>query len=108
MYAPEYGIYIYLTLIFLAFVVFFTGLFAMVFARRSLVLVLLGLELMLLGISFLCLLAAKITGTTMGQLSLFVFLVLGGAESGIGLALIMLYYYQKGTVLLKDIKDLKY
>lgn len=108
MYPLEQGVYIYLTLIFLAFVIFFTGLGAIIFARRSLVLVLIGLELMLLAISFLCLLAAKLTGTTMGQLSLFVFLVLGGAESGIGLALIMLYYYQKGTILLKDIKDLKY
>jgi NADH-quinone oxidoreductase subunit K len=108
MYAPDYAIYIFLTLYFLAFVIFFTGLFAIVFAKRSLVLVLLGLELLLLGVSLLCLLSAKVTGTLTGQLALLLFLVLGGTESGIGLALVMLYFYQKGTILLKNISDLKY
>ena len=107
MYAPEYALYIFLSFYFLAFVFFFTGLFAIIFSKRSFVLILLGLELILLGISFLCILHAKVTSTLTGQLALFIFLVLGGTESGIGLALVMLYYYQRQTIILKHINDLK-
>lgn len=108
MYIPEIAYYLYGNLFFLAFVIFFTGLFALIFSHRSLVLVLLGLELILLGVSLLCVLGAKTTGFLTAELALFIFLVFGGTESGIGLALIMAYYYQKGTVILHDISDLKF
>lgn len=108
MYPIEEGLFIILSLYFLAFVIFLTGLFAVIFGGRSLVLVLLGLELLLLGITLLTLLTSKLSGALSGQLALFLYLVLGGAESGVGLALVMLYYRQKGTILLKHIRDVKF
>lgn len=108
MYEPLDGLYLYMTLYFVAYIMFFTGLVSLTFPQRSLVLILLSLEVMLLGISMLCILGAKLTGTVSAQLVIFVILVLGGVETGIGLALVMLYYYQKGSVSLKDISDLKY
>jgi NADH:ubiquinone oxidoreductase subunit K len=108
MYSQDFALILFSSFYFLALIIFFIGLFSMTLAHRSLILILIGLELILLSLTFLFILQSKITGILTSQLALLIFLVLGGTESSIGLALIMLYYYQKKTILITKINDLKH
>jgi NADH-ubiquinone oxidoreductase chain 4L len=93
---------------FLGFFLFFTGFLAIMLRQKSLILVLMALELSLLGLSLLFITNSFLTGTIFGQLAIFVILTLGGAESALGLALLMLYFNLKSNINLNIITDLKF
>ena len=95
-------------LYFLSFFLFFTGVCAILVRQKSLILVLMALELALLGLGLFFILTSLFTGTVLGQLVIFVLLTLGGAESAIGLAILMLYFNLKSNINLTTISDLKF
>jgi len=94
--------------IFLGLFLLVVGLLTLLIRERSLVHSLMALELVLLGIAFLFLVHSFRSQNITGQLVLFVFLTLGGAESAIGLALVMLYYRLRNDLHLGVISDLKF
>jgi NADH:ubiquinone oxidoreductase subunit K len=95
-------------LYFLSFFLFFSGLAAILLRQKSLLLVLMALEMALLGVSLFFILTALTTGTLTGQLIIFILLTLGGAESALGLALLMLYFNMRANISLVTIADLKH
>ena len=108
MFFPHLSIALLWKFYFLGIFLFLCGLAACVLQQKSLLLVLMALELSLLGVSLLFILASICTGTLQGQIVVFVLLTLGGAESAFGLALLMLYFNFRGDISLQTIADLKY
>jgi NADH:ubiquinone oxidoreductase subunit K len=94
-------------LYYLSFFLFFTGLYALFLQQKSLILILMAFELALLGLGLFFILTSIYTGTVIGQLAIFILLTLGGAESAIGLTLLMLFFKLKSNVALLNISDLK-
>ena len=64
----------------------------MYFTRKNLIVSIMSLEMMLMGINMNNVIAGQSTETLIGQISTLYVLVVGAAESAIGLSLIIVYY----------------
>lgn len=86
---------------------FCLGLFGVYHRRHNMISVLLSIEIMLLSVSVNFVGFSTILKDLDGQIfSLFV-LAVSAAEAAIGLAIIVLYYKNRGSVFLSDISQLK-
>lgn len=86
---------------------FCLGLFGIYHRRHNLISVLLSIEIMLLSVSINFVGFSCILKDLDGQVfSLFV-LTTSAAEAAIGLAIMVLYYRNRGSVFLKDMNQLK-
>jgi len=95
-------------LLFTGFFLVIWGIIILLYPDGHLILTLIGLELTLFGLSFLCLLIYILTYALLGHIFILILLTLGAAETAIGLSLIMLYYSFKNTIKLTEISDLKF
>lgn len=96
---PEIGIYFSLLL-------FIIGLFG-VMARKNILFMMLGVEIMLnsANLAFVC--ASKITGTVDGQVVMFFVMAVAACEAAIGLAMIISLYRTKSSIEADDLKLLR-
>ncbi len=85
----------YLTL---ACLLFFIGILGIMFNRKNIINILLSAELMLLGINLNLLTFSVFLDDIFGIFWGIFILTLAGAESAIGLALIVTYYRYRGTI----------
>ena len=91
---------------FLSAILFSLGLYG-VLARRSAVLILMSIELMLLAVNSNFLVFSVYLDDILGQLFSLFILTVAAAESSIGLALLVIYYRARGTVAVEFISLLK-
>lgn len=91
----------YLNLLFLVL-----GLYGAFVLRRNLLLILISLELMLLSVSLNFVFFSVYLDDAVGQLFSLLILTIAGAESAIGLALLVLYYRKTGAVALEGLSEL--
>jgi NADH-quinone oxidoreductase subunit K len=90
-----------------AIYLFCLGLFGIYHRRHNVILVLLSIEIMLLSVSINFVGFSCILKDMDGQIfSLFV-LTTSAAETAIGLAIMVLYYRNRGSVFLSDMNQLK-
>jgi NADH-quinone oxidoreductase subunit K len=90
-----------------AIYLFCLGLFGIYHRRHNVILVLLSIEIMLLSVSINFVGFSCILKDLDGQIfSLFV-LTTSAAEAAIGLAIMVLYYRNRGSVFLSDMNQLK-
>lgn len=75
--------------------------------NRNLILILISLELLLLGLSFYFILFGFYNTTILGQIDALVILTLAGAESALGLALIMVLFRLTSSLDVLSITNLK-
>lgn len=73
-------------------ILFLIGSLGVFLSRKNLILSIMSLELMLLAININFIFFSLYTDTVLGQVSTFFILVVGAAESAIGLALVIIYY----------------
>ena len=73
-------------------ILFFIGSLGVFISRKNLILSIMSLELMLLSININFIFFSLYTDTILGQVCTFFILVVGAAESTVGLALIIIYY----------------
>lgn len=85
-------LYLLSNLIFVCLFLFHWGFVVLGNSRNNLIMMILGLELTLLSLSFVFILYSLLWHNFAGFTIIFVLLTLGGAESALGLGLIMLYY----------------
>ena len=86
---------------------FCLGLFGIYHRRHNIIMVLLSIEIMLLSVSISFVGFSCILKDLDGQiLSLFV-LTTSAAEAAIGLAIVLLYYRNRGSIFLSDMNQLK-
>ena len=88
-------IYIYLGLI-----ICFVGIFGILINKRSMIITLISIELMLYGLDFMAIIASLEVDEIAGQIFALFILTVAAAESAISLAIIMLYYRLHGNILI--------
>ena len=75
--------------------------------RRNLILLLMCIELMLLAVNFNFIAFSRYLGDETGQVFVFFILTVAAAEAAIGLAIIVIYYRNKGSIRVEDIHGMK-
>ncbi len=88
-------------------IVFSIGLIG-VMTSRSVLKVLLSLELLLAASNLLFVAFSRFNGDYAGQLIVFFVILVAAAEVAIGLAIIVLMYRRLNTIMADDLKDLKW
>ena len=76
----------------LGLTIFFLGLLGFIFNRKNLILALISLELIVLGVTILILISSFGLNDTVGQAFAVLLISTVGAESAIGLAIVLAYF----------------
>ena len=82
----------------LSFILFLIGILGFVLNRRNIILMLISIEIMLLSITFLILLASLSFDDILGQTYAIYIISIAGAESAIGLGILVVLYRLRGSV----------
>ena len=79
------------------------GLLGIFLNKKSVILVLMSVELLLLAINFSLLITSSFIDDSFGQIFALFILTVAAAESSIGLAILVVYYRLQGTIALESI-----
>ena len=82
----------------LTLVLFLIGILGFVFNRKNIILMLISIEIMLLSITFLILVSSINLDDIIGQTYAVYIIVVAGAESAIGLAILVAFYRLRGSI----------
>ena len=77
---------------------FLTGLLGFVLNRRNIILMLISIEIMLLSVTFLILVNSLNFDDLLGQVYAIYIIAIAGAESAIGLGILVAFYRLRGSV----------
>ncbi len=100
----EIGIAHYLVL---AGVLFTLGVFGMFLNRKNVIVILMCVELMLLAVNINFVAFSAFLGDLTGQVFTMFILTVAAAEAAIGLAILVVFFRNKGTIKVEEIADLK-
>ncbi len=89
------------------FILFIIGLSGIVVNRKNIILLLMSIELMLLAINLFFIYYSIVFDDMAGQLFSFFILLVAGAESAIGLSILIAFFRVKGNIYLQFIHLLK-
>lgn len=79
------------------------GIFGIIMNRTSLIHMLMSIELMLLAVNLILVTLSVVLDDRMGQILALLVLGVAGAESAIGLAILVAYYRKKGSLSLYSV-----
>nr|YP_009681535.1 NADH dehydrogenase subunit 4L [Pseudocercospora fijiensis]QDO71956.1 NADH dehydrogenase subunit 4L [Pseudocercospora fijiensis] len=82
----------------LSLTLFLIGIFGFVLNRKNIILMLISIEIMLLAITFLILLTSLNFDDILGQIYSIYIIAIAGAESAIGLGILVAFYRLRGSV----------
>ena len=82
----------------LSLILFLIGILGFVLNRRNIILMLISIEIMLLAITFLILLGSLSFDDILGQTYAVYIISIAGAESAIGLGILVAFYRLRGSV----------
>ena len=85
----------------LSLILFLIGMLGFVLNRKNIILMLISIEIMLLSITFLILVNSFSYDDILGQLFGIYIITIAGAESAIGLAILVSYYRLRGNVVIE-------
>ncbi len=100
----EVGLGHYLTV---AALLFTLGVFGIFLNRKNVIVILMSVELLLLAVSINLVAFSAFLGDLVGQVFALVVLTVAAAESAIGLAIIVVYFRNRGSIDVEDINMLK-
>lgn len=100
----EIGLAHYLTV---AAVLFTLGLFGIFLNRKNVIIILMSIELMLLAVNINLVAFSTHLGDLMGQIFAMFILTVAAAEAAIGLAILVVYYRNRGSIAVEDINVMK-
>ena len=89
------------------FLLFITGLVGMVINRRNILILIMCIEMMLLSLNLNFIVFSIYFDDLYGQVFSLFILTAAAAESAIGLAIIIIYYRLRGSILMDQISVLK-
>jgi len=81
---------------------FFTGLFGILYNRNSILVVLMGIEMALLGLNLSFIFYSILFNDLLGQIFALFILTVAAAEASIGLAIIIAYFKVYGGILINQ------
>ena len=88
-------------------VLFLIGLSGIFLNRKNIIVLLMAVELMLLAINFNFIIFSVFLDDILGQLFALLVLTVAAAESAIGLAILVIYYRIRGTIVIEFIDLMK-
>jgi len=98
------GIFHYLTLSSLLFVLGIGGIFL---NRKNIIVILMSIELMLLAVNINFVAFSVYLGDITGQIFALLVLTVAAAEAAIGLAILVVFYRNRGSIAVEDINAMK-
>jgi NADH-quinone oxidoreductase subunit K len=100
----EIGLGHYLTL---GAIIFSLGTIGVFLNRKNIIVILMSIELMLLAVNINLVSFSIYLGDIVGQIFAMLILTVAAAEAAIGLAIIVSYYRNKGSVRVEEINEMK-
>ncbi|ABD54110.1 MULTISPECIES: NADH-quinone oxidoreductase subunit NuoK [Rhodobacterales] len=98
------GLEHYLTV---AAALFVIGIFGIFLNRKNVIIILMSLELMLLSVNINMVAFSSFLGDLTGQVFTLFILTVAAAEAAIGLAILVCYFRNRGTVDVEDVANMK-
>ena len=100
----EIGLGHYLTL---GAIIFFPGVIGIFLNRKNVIVILMSVELILLSVNINLISFSIFSGDLLGQIFTMLILTVAAAEAAIGLAIIVIFYRNKGSIRVEDIHEMK-
>jgi len=100
----EIGLAHYLTV---AAILFTLGLFGIFLNRKNVIIILMSIELMLLSVNINFVAFSAFLNDLVGQVFAMFVLTVAAAEAAIGLAILVVYYRNRGSIAVEDINMMK-
>ena len=100
----EIGLGHYLTL---SAIIFCIGIVGIFLNRRNVIIILMSIELILLAVNINLISFSIFSGDILGQVFTMLILSIAAAEAAIGLAIIVVFYRNKGSIRVEDIHQMK-
>ena len=91
----------------LAAIIFTIGVVGIFLNRKNIIIILMSIELILLAVNINLVSFSIFTQDLTGQIFTMFILTVAAAEAAIGLAIIVAYYRNKGSIRIEDISSLK-
>jgi NADH-quinone oxidoreductase subunit K len=91
----------------LAAIIFTIGIIGIFLNRKNVIIILMSIELILLAVNINLVSFSIFTQDLTGQIFTMFILTVAAAEAAIGLAIIVVYYRNKGSIRVEDINSLK-
>ena len=88
-------------------ILFAIGIFGIFLNRRNLIILLMSIELVLLAVNMNFVAFSSWSGDTAGQVFVFFILTVAAAEAAIGLAILVVYYRNRGSIAVQDVNLMK-
>jgi NADH-quinone oxidoreductase subunit K len=90
-----------------AAILFTLGIFGIFLNRKNVIVILMSIELILLAVNINLVAFSSHLGDIVGQIYALIVLTVAAAESAIGLAIIVVFYRNKGSIAVEDINLMK-
>jgi len=90
-----------------AAMLFTIGVFGIFLNRKNVIVMLMSIELMLLAVNINLVAFSGHLGDLMGQVFTLLVLTVAAAEAAIGLAILVVYFRNRGTIAVDDINSMK-
>jgi NADH-quinone oxidoreductase subunit K len=90
-----------------AAIVFVIGVFGIFLNRKNIIVILMSVELLLLAVNINFIAFAARLGDLTGQIFTLFVLTVAAAEAAIGLAILVVYFRNRGTIAVDDINQMK-
>ena len=100
----EIGLGHYLTLGAIIFTIGIAGIFL---NRKNIIVIIMSIELILLAVNINLISFSIFTSDIVGQIFTMLILTVAAAEAAIGLAIIVIFYRNKGSIRVEDIHEMK-
>ena len=91
----------------LASILFTLGVFGIFLNRKNVIVILMCVELMLLAVNINLVAFSVFQGNVVGQVFAMLVLTVAAAEAAIGLAILVVYFRNRGTIAVEDINEMK-
>ena len=101
---PEFGLGLYLTL---GAIIFTIGIIGIFLNRKNIIVILMSVELILLAVNINLVSFSIYLSDLSGQVFTLFILTVAAAEAEIGLAIIVVYFRNSGTIRVEEINKLK-
>jgi NADH-quinone oxidoreductase subunit K len=90
-----------------AAILFVTGIFGIFLNRKNVIVILMSIELMLLSVNINLVAFSASLGDMVGQVFALFVLTVAAAEAAIGLAILVVYFRNRGSIEVEDINMMK-
>ncbi len=90
-----------------AAMLFTIGIFGIFLNRKNVIVILMSIELMLLAVNINLVAFSAYTNDLVGQVFAMMVLTVAAAESAIGLAILVVYFRNRGSIAVEDINMMK-